>query len=133
MDRNNEIYQLVKKLNGLRKKVNIWNLPQVQRYADDIFYAFTRGNVFSAFTNVDYNFARTITYHPYPNGTVLCNIYDGNDKVYVNNNKFDVSMGNGSFKIYEVCGTFKTRRGIFERVYDFLKSLIKFSGFNSQN
>lgn len=127
MDKNNEIYQIVKKMNGLRNKVNIWNLPQVQRYADDIFYAFTRGNVFAAFTNVDYNFIRTITYHPYPNGTVLCNIYNNNDKAYVNNNKFDVNMGAGNFKIYEICGTLEIKRGVFERINGFLEDLINYS------
>jgi alpha-amylase len=125
MDRNSEIYQLVKKINGLRNRVKIWNLPQVQRYADDIFYAFTRGNVFSAFTNVDYSFRRTVTYHPYPNGTVLCNINDNNDKTYVNNNQFDVSMGAGNFKIYEICGTFEIKKGIFKRIYHFFKHLIR--------
>lgn len=121
MDRNNEIYQLVKKINGLRSKVNIWNLPQVQRYADDVFYAFTRGNIFAAFTNVDYNFSRTITYHPYPNGTVLCNIFDNNDKAYVNNNQFDVSLGAGNFKVYEICGTNSEKQNFFNTIYKYLK------------
>ena len=50
----------------------------MQRYADDTFYAFTRGTVFIATTNVGSKGSpqeRTITYHPYSNGTKLCNLY----------------------------------------------------------
>ncbi len=50
---------------------------QVQRYADDTFYAFTRGTTFVAMTNVGSGGAtqqRTITYMDYPDGTRLCNL-----------------------------------------------------------
>lgn len=104
MDTNSEIYKIVKKINEFRKSVSIWNLPQVQRYADDVFYAFTRGNIFAAFTNQEYDFSRPITYHPYPNGTKLCNIFNNNDVLFVNNNQFQVYMSGGNFKIYQVCG-----------------------------
>lgn len=49
--------------------------PQVQRYSDDTFYAFTRGTTFVALTNAGSNsgtLMRTITYHPYKEGTKLC-------------------------------------------------------------
>ncbi len=76
--------QLVKTLNSIRKQNKIvGGLQQVQRYADDSFYAFTRGSgisdassVFVAMTNVGQHGAavtRTITYQPYADGTVLCN------------------------------------------------------------
>jgi alpha-amylase len=56
-----------------------WMAPrtQVQRYADDTFYAFTRGTTFVAMTNVGSGGAtqqRTITYMDYPDGTRLCNL-----------------------------------------------------------
>ncbi len=53
---------------------------QVQRYSDDSFYAFTRGTTFVALTNVGSNGSsqqRTITYHPYADGTKLCNLCVG--------------------------------------------------------
>lgn len=52
--------------------------PQVQRYSDDSFYAFTRGTTFVALTNAGSNsgtLMRTITYHPYKEGTKLCEMY----------------------------------------------------------
>jgi hypothetical protein len=60
-----------------RKAGALWAQPQVQRYADDTFYAFTRGTTFVATTNVGSNgptVTRTITYHPYADGTKLCNL-----------------------------------------------------------
>lgn len=55
-------------------------LDQVQRYSDDSFYAFTRGSaVFVALTNGGSGqgqIMRTISYHPFPEGTKLCNMYD---------------------------------------------------------
>jgi len=32
-----------------------------------------------AFTNEDYAFSYDITYHPYDEGQVICNIFDTND------------------------------------------------------
>lgn len=81
---NAPLGQLVKTLNSVRKENNIvGGLQQVQRYADDSFYAFTRGSgisdassVFVAMTNVGSGgqpVTRPITYQPYADGTVLCN------------------------------------------------------------
>ena len=50
----------------------------VYTYADDQFYAFTRGNTFVALTNGGSNqgqISRNITYQPYSNGQKLCNMY----------------------------------------------------------
>lgn len=49
-----------------------------RRYADDTFYAFTRGSTFVALTNggsKQPQISRNITYHPYSNGQKLCNLY----------------------------------------------------------
>jgi len=125
MNTNSDTYKMVKFLNNFRTTNQIWNLPQVQRYADDQFYAFTRGDLFFAFTNQDYNFSRTITYHPYSLGTKLCNIFDKNDNVTVNNNKFNVSMGGGNFKIYQKCGNFRTNKGYLSDIYRKVKKFFK--------
>ena len=48
----------------------LYNSPQVQRYVDDQFFAFTRGKVFVATSNIGsgQSMTRTITYHPYSDG-----------------------------------------------------------------
>ena len=86
------LYQLVGKANKLRKSYNIWKYKVVQRYADDNFYAFTRGNVLACFTNTQ-SLQRTITYHEFSNGDRLCNIlYDG-DCVTVSGGGIQINMG----------------------------------------
>lgn len=71
--------ELIQTLNRLASNLTS-DVSQVQRYADDQFYAYTRGDtaaaMFVALTNVGSAgspVSRTITYHPYPDGTVLCN------------------------------------------------------------
>lgn len=74
--------QSVNKLRAQRGVAADW--AQTQRYSDDSFYAFTRGQggkddasaIFVALTNTGSqggDVTRTITYHPYPDGTRLCN------------------------------------------------------------
>ena len=89
---NSPLYQFLGKTNKLRKQVKIWNFAITQRYADNNFYAFSRGNVLACFTNVK-SCQRTITYHPFNRGDKLCNIlYDG-DCVTVNDNGIQINMG----------------------------------------
>ena len=87
-----EIYRILGITNNLRKSKSIWNQEIVQRYADDNFYAFTRGDVLACFSNADY-FTRTITYHSFSDGTKLCNVlYDG-DCVTVSGGNINIEMG----------------------------------------
>ena len=86
------LYGLLKATHDLRKKVQIWNLKIIQRYADDNFYAFTRGNVLACFTNVK-SCQRTIDYHDFKNGDKLCNVLYKGDCVTVNNGKININMG----------------------------------------
>ena len=87
-----EIYRILSKTNALRKQVSIWNQSIVQRYADDNFYAFTRGDVLACFTNTN-SLQRTITYHEFSEGTKLCNVlYDG-DCVSVSGGRININMG----------------------------------------
>ena len=76
----------------MRNKVQIWNLEIVQRYADDNFYAFTRGNVLACFSNVK-SAQRTLDYHGFKNGDKLCNILYTGDCVTVTNGLIKVNMG----------------------------------------
>ena len=86
------LYQLIGKANSLRKSYNIWNYAIVQRYADDNFYAFTRGKVLACFVNVK-SLQRTLDYHGFNNGDKLCNILYNGDCVTVSNGKITVNMG----------------------------------------
>ena len=76
----------------MRKSQKIWNYQIVQRYADDNFYAFTRGNVLACFTNVK-SCQRTIDYHSFNNGDKLCNVLYNGDCVTVTNKKININMG----------------------------------------
>lgn len=72
---SSELYQWIKLVVDYRKSARVWNYQQIQRYVDDSFYAFSRGNTFVATTNQKQNLSRNITYQPYPNGTKICNLY----------------------------------------------------------
>ena len=100
MDRNSDMYKFIKTLVKFRIDQKLWTKPQVQRYADDNFYAFTRGNMLALFTNSDNFLQRTITYHSFPEGTKLCNIFDpSGDCVYVRNGQIAITLM-GDMKVY---------------------------------
>ena len=89
---NSPLYQFLGKTNKLRKQVKIWNFAITQRYADNNFYAFSRGNVLACFTNVN-SLQRTITYHEFKNGDKLCNVLADNDCVTVSGSGISINMG----------------------------------------
>jgi alpha-amylase len=99
MNRAGEMYQIVKKLVTFRIENQLWKQQQIQRYSDDEFYAFTRGNMLALFSNVDKVVSRTITYHSYAENTKLCNLFDSSDCIYVKSNKIQVNMYS-DFKVY---------------------------------
>ena len=97
------LYQFLKVVITTRKNNQVWQYPQVERYADDQFYAFTRGNVFVATTNVGSHgntVTRQITYHPYTAGTRICNVFWAGDCVSVTSAGFAVVLLNGESKIF---------------------------------
>jgi alpha-amylase len=87
-----ELYRILGIVNALRKSVSIWNLNIVQRYADDNFYAFTRGNILACFSNTN-SLQRTITYHEFAEGTKLCNVLYNGDCVSVSGGSININMG----------------------------------------
>jgi len=103
-DTNAELYQFLKTSIAARKKEAIWNHQLVERWQDDQFYAFTRGDTLVITTNQGYgagDITRTITYHPYSVGTKLCNIYWPNDDcIQVTSNGITVSLKHGEPKVY---------------------------------
>jgi alpha-amylase len=103
-NRNTELYQFIQTVVNYRKQNQIWKYPQIQRYSDNNFYAFSRGNTFVALTNGGSNqnqVQETITYHPYTDGTKICNLFNRNsDCLVVSNKQFTVTLANGECKIY---------------------------------
>ena len=93
-----DLYKLISLTNNLRKSKSIWNYSIVQRYADDNFYAFTRGDVLACFTNTN-SLQRTITYHEFSEGTKLCNILADGDCVSVSGGSIPINMSSGP-KVY---------------------------------
>ena len=89
---NSELYQLLAKTHAARKKLEIWNKKIIQRYADDNFYAFSRGDMLACFTNVQ-SLERTITYHDWNEGDKLCNVLADNDCVTVTGKSIKINMG----------------------------------------
>jgi len=94
-----DIYGFLKKINLARKTTRWYEHPQVQRFSDDSFYAFSRGPVLFAFTNSLEQQTRTINYHNYPDGTILCNIFYPTDCVTVQAGTFPVVLNGGEVKI----------------------------------
>lgn len=90
-DTSSDLYRDLAIAHKIRKKYMIWNTKQVQRYADDSFYAYTRGDVLIAVTRAE-TCQRTITYHEYSVGTKLCNALKEGDCVTVESSGFTLNM-----------------------------------------
>lgn len=97
-----ELVDFLKVINEARKSSKWYSQSQIERYVDDSFYAFSRGTTFFAFTNQpDQQQTRTITYHPYSEGQMICNIFNPTqDCVRIQNKQFTVTLKNGEVKIY---------------------------------
>jgi len=95
-----DIYGFLKTINGARKTTKWYQYEQVQRFADEHIYAFSRGPVFFAFTNSHDEQDRRITYHNYPEGTTLCNIFHAGDCVKVEGGSFSLVLKDGETKIF---------------------------------
>jgi alpha-amylase len=98
-DTSTDMYRFLSQAIAFRKKVQVWNYPQVQRYSTDGFYAFTRGKTFVALTNQESYISEPITYHDYSDGTKLCDLFNPGDCVVVKNKQFTVALPNGLPKI----------------------------------
>ena len=84
-----------------RKAHQIWNEEHVERYVDDNFYAFSRGNFFVALTNSKYKIERMVTYQPFADDQTVCNIfYPTSDCVKVINGALPIVLLNGEAKIF---------------------------------
>ena len=97
-DTDSDMYKSLSIANNVRTEQKIWKFTQVQRYADDVFYSFTRGNVLVCVTRGE-ACQRTITYHEFSEGDKLCNALDPSDCVTVSGGSIFINMGQDP-KIY---------------------------------
>jgi len=51
MNTQSDLYQIIAKVNAQRKASEIWNDSYVERYVDESFFAFSRGEFLVALTN----------------------------------------------------------------------------------
>jgi len=75
MNTDSDFYQIIAKVNAQRKASTVWNSQFVERYVDDNFYAFSRGEFLVALTNGGGTQSRKVTYHPFNEGDTVCNIF----------------------------------------------------------
>ncbi len=72
-DTSKSLYTIISKMAKFRNSrgSSLYNAPQIERYVDDQFFAFSRYNVFVATSNIGsgQSMTRTITYHPFSDGT----------------------------------------------------------------
>jgi alpha-amylase len=92
MDRSSDLYKALGAANKVRKEKKTYEKELIQRYADDVFYAFTRGDVLVCVTRGE-SCSRSITYHQFSEGTQLCDALNPSDCVYVSGGAINVNMG----------------------------------------
>ena len=97
-DTESEVYKMMKIANDVRRNYNVYDQDFVQRYVDNYFYAYTRGNVLIAVSTA-MNLQRNINYHSYSEGDKLCNKLKDGDCVTVSGGVISINM-EGEPKIY---------------------------------
>ena len=99
-NKQSDIYKMIKIANNIRKLFKIYDYDFVKRYADQHYYAFTRGKVLIVISDgtPDENIIE-ITKHGFNEKDKLCNELDRSDCVNVVNHKIKIRM-KGEPKIY---------------------------------
>lgn len=101
LDTSTDMYGFLAKINKARKNSQIWASGQVERYADSEVFVYSRGKFLVALTNkVSGMVEKFISYHPFSNGEVICNIFYPETDCITVNGGFEVYLSNGEVKIY---------------------------------
>ena len=100
MDTSSDLYQIIAKVNAQRKASEIWNESYVERYVDESFFAYSRGEFLVALTNNGGTQERQVTYHPFNEGDTVCNIFYPTTDCQTVSGGVDVYLANGESKIY---------------------------------
>lgn len=100
MNTQTDLYGYTAALVNARKTHQIWNQAHVERYVDDSFYAFSRGDLFVALTNSGNSLTRSVTYHPFAEGQTVCNVLFSGDCVTVSGGALHIALNNGEAKVF---------------------------------
>jgi len=122
LDKNHEMYKFIKTLTEFRIKTEFYKFEQIERLADYDFYAFTRGKYFFAYSNSLETVSREITNHPYEDQTWLCNAFNRDDCIQVNNLKFTVSIANKDSKILFPKSIEDDKKSVASKIWDQIKN-----------
>ena len=96
-----DVSTMLASIHKIRKTTKYYLQPQIERYVDDSFYAFSRGSVVFAFTNQpDNTQSRSVSYHPYSEGQTVCNVLYSGDCVKIKNGVLPVALLNGEVKVF---------------------------------
>lgn len=100
MDQNSDLYLIIQRVNEARKTSQIWNYDFIDRYHTQNFYCFTRGDFMTCLTNSTNQQHYMVTYTPWQDGEVVCNIFYPNTDCQTVNGGIDVWLLYGESKIY---------------------------------
>lgn len=100
MKTDTDFYGLIATVNAQRKASAIWDNAYVERYVDDSFFAYSRGEFLVALTNNGGTQERKVTYHPFSEGETVCNIFYPTTDCQQVSGGVDVYLLNGESKIY---------------------------------
>lgn len=107
-DTTSDLYTFIQTLITTRKTQDIAITSQIQRYAVEDFYSFSRGKVLVCLTNAnnapdqEHVVTVTLTYLPYEEGETVCNVFDTSDCLTVTDGAVTVTMTEGLPKVYIV-------------------------------
>lgn len=101
MNRNSAIYQLIKKVNEVRKQYKVWNYPFRELWHKEHMMAFTRGPVLVVVTTRGQQVEEDVPNVPFPDGTRLCDIFTGYyECITVNGGRVHLSIPGNKHKVY---------------------------------
>ncbi|OQR83869.1 alpha-amylase [Achlya hypogyna] len=100
MNTNSDFYKLIAVVNAQRKASQIWNTPWVERYSSNNFYSYSRGQFLVALTNTNAQQHFKVSYHPFKDGEVVCNIFWPKDDCQTVSGGVDIYLNDGESKIY---------------------------------
>jgi len=100
MNPDQDFYIIIQRVNAQRKKSQIWTEEWVDRYHDNNFFAFSRGRFMVALTNTTTRQHFKVTYTPFNDGEVVCNIFWPTQDCQTVDGGVDVWLLYGESKIY---------------------------------
>lgn len=100
MDSNSLLYLMIQRVNEARKTAKIWNEDYVDRYHTTNFYAFSRGEFLVCLTNETTQQHIKVTYTPFAEGEVVCNIFYPKTDCQTVDGGVDVWLLYGESKVY---------------------------------